>query len=116
MIETLPNTFTFRLGKAAYSCIGVVGSISFCQQMGSPQTYHLTSHATLSIDRFVLTIIYPDTPESMIDLNILEVDDQHDLLCLLRERWNGEQHSWNPRLGEEIAAALEEAERSGVLV
>lgn len=100
----------------SFIIVGVIGSISFSQHMGSPQSYHLTSHATLSIDRFVLTIIYPDTPESMIDLNILEVDDQHDLLCLLRERWNGEQHSWNPRLGEEIVAALEEAEHSGVLV
>ncbi len=100
----------------SFIIVGIVGSISFCRKMGSPQIYHLTSHATLSIDRFVLTIIYPDTPESMINLNILAANDQRHLLCLLLERWRGEQHPWNPRLGEEIEVALEEAERSEVLV
>jgi len=100
----------------SFVIVGIVGSISFCRKMGSPQTYHLTTNTTLSIDRFVLTIIYPDTPESMIDLNILEPDDQRDLLNLLRERWNGTQRLWNPRLGEEIELALMEAQHSAVLV
>lgn len=100
----------------SFVIVGIVGSGSFCRKLGSPQTYHLTTNATLSIDRFVLTIIYPDTPESMIDLNILEPDDQHDLLNLLHERWNGTQRHWNPRLGEEIELALMEAQRSAVLV
>ena len=100
----------------SFIIIGIVGSISFCRKMGSPQTYHLTTNATLSIDRFVLTIIYPDTPESMIDLNILEPDAQRELLNLLRERWNGTQRHWNPRLGEEIELALLEAQRPAVLL
>ncbi len=65
----------------------------------------------------VLTIIYPDAPESMIDLNCLNTADQRHLLYLLRERWNGTERQWNPQLGEEIEAALEAAERlSAVLV
>ena len=54
----------------------------------------------------MLTIIYPNTPESMIDLNSLEAKDQRYLLFLLRERWIDAQRSWNPSLGEEIEAAL----------
>ncbi len=100
----------------SFIVFGIVGSISFCRKMGSPQTYHLMTNATLSIDRFVLTIIYPDVPESMINLNILELGDQRDLLNLLRERWDGTQRLWNPRLGEEIELALMEAQRSAVLV
>ena len=98
----------------SFVVIGIAGSISFCRKMGSPQIYRLTSQAALSIDRFVLTIIYPDTPETMIDLDMLEVDDQCHLLYLLRERWISAQRPWNPYLGEEIEAALVEAERSAV--
>jgi hypothetical protein len=100
----------------SFIVIGIVGSVSFCRKMGSPQVYHLTSQATLSIDSFVLTIIYPDTPETMIDLNILEADDQRHLLHLLLECWIGAQRPWNPSFGEEIVAALAETEHSAVLV
>jgi hypothetical protein len=82
--------------------------------MGSPQTYRLTNQASLSIDGFVLTIIYPDAPESMIDLKILGAGDQRHLLHLLREHWIGTTGPWNPQLGAEIEAALEEAKRSAV--
>ena len=52
----------------------------------------------------------------MINLNILELYDQRDLLNPLRERWDGTQRLWNPRLGEEIELALMEAQRSAVLI
>jgi len=94
------------LPSFSFVIIGLVGSISFCQKMGSPHIYRLTNQAALSIDGFVLTIIYPDAPESMIDLNSLNPEDQRLLLCLLRERWLGEQRIWNPELGDEIEAAL----------
>ncbi len=97
------------LPSFSFVLIGLVGSISFCKKMGSPHIYRLTNQAALSIDGFVLTIIYPDAPESMIDLNSLNSEDQHLLLCLLRERWLGEQRTWNPELGDEIEAALEAA-------
>jgi hypothetical protein len=99
----------------SFVIIGLVGSISFCKKMGSPHIYRLTNQASLSIDGFVLTIIYPDAPESMIDLAILNPEDQRLLLCLLREHWNGTERQWNPQLGEEIEAALEAAS-STVLV
>lgn len=97
------------LPSFSFVLIGLVGSISFCQKMGSPHIYHLTNQAALSIDGFVLTIIYPDAPESMIDLNSLNPEDQRLLLCLLREHWLGEQRTWNPELGDEIETALEAA-------
>ena len=99
----------------SFVIIGLVGSISFCKKMGSPHIYRLTNQASLSIDGFVLTIIYPDAPESMIDLKSLNPEDQRLLLCLLREHWNGTERQWNPLLGEEIEAALEEAGRAAVL-
>lgn len=104
------------LPSFSFVLIGLVGSISFCQKMGSLHIYRLTNQATLSIDGFVLTIIYPDAPESMIDLNSLNPEDQRLLLCLLRERWRGEQRSWNPELGDEIEAPLEAAASSASTV
>ena len=100
----------------SFVLIGFVGCISFCRKMGSPQTYRLTNQATLRIDGFVLSIIYPDQQESMLDLNLLEPDDQRHLLHLLYERWLEAQCSWNPSLGEEIEQALLEAERSALVV
>jgi len=52
----------------------------------------------------------------MLDLNLLKADDQRYFLHLLHERWIEAQRSWNPELGAEIEAALEEAERPTVLV
>jgi hypothetical protein len=63
-----------------------------------------------------LTIIYPDAPEAMIDLYLLNPDDQLHLLHLLHQRWKGTQGSWNPDLGDEIEAALAETSASAVLV
>ena len=100
----------------SFVVIGLVGSISFGKKMGSPHIYRLTSQASLSINGFVLSIIYPDAPESLIDLNCLNSDDQRHLLYLLRERWNGTERQWNPQLGEEIEAALEAAERQDAAV
>lgn len=104
------------LPSFSFVLIGLVGSISFCKKMGSPHIYRLANQAALSIDGFVLTIIYPDAPESMIDLNSLNPEDQRLLLCLLRERWLGEQRIWNPELGDEIEAALEAATSSASTV
>ena len=88
--------------------VGLAGSISFSKKMGSLHVYRLTNQASLSIEDFVLTIIYPDAPESMIDLTILSPDDQRQLLHLLHEHWNATERLWNPRLGAEIEAALAE--------
>jgi hypothetical protein len=102
--------------SVGFIAIGYIGAISFCRKLGSSHLYKLSNHTTLRIDNFVLTIIYPGAPESMIDLNLLDKDDQRQLLALLRKRWIDAQYVWNPELGEEIEVALEEAERSVVLV
>ncbi len=94
------------LPATAFVIIGLIGSVSFFRNLGLPRLYRLTNQAVLSIDGFVLTITYPDTPESMLDLHMLNVSDQRKLLYILRERWNEAQQLWNPHLGEEIEHAL----------
>ena len=100
----------------SFVVIGLIGSVSFYRNMGALHCYRLTNQANLSINGFVLTIICPDAPEVMLDLNLLKADDQRHFLHLLHERWIDAQRSWNPELGAEIEAALEEAERPTVLV
>lgn len=107
---------TVTLVASSFVLIGWVGCISFCRKMGAPQTYRLSNQSTLRIDGFVLSIIHPDQQESMFDLNLLDVKDQRHLLFLLHKRWLDAERPWNPRLGEEIEAALEEAERFTILV
>jgi len=46
----------------------------------------------------------------------LDAEDRRHLLFLLRERWLDAERPWNPRLGEEIEAALEEADHFTMLV
>src|SRR6266566_6511701 len=104
------------LVAASFVLIGWIGCVSFCRKMGAPQTYQLSSQTTLRIDGFVLTIMHPDQQESLFDLNLLDAEDQRHLLFLLRERWLDAERPWNPRLGEEIKAALEEADRFTMLV
>jgi hypothetical protein len=104
------------LPATSFVIIGFAGAVSFFRNLGSPHIYRLTNQAQLSIDNFVLTIMYPDAPESLIELKSLDADDQRHLLHFLRERWIDSQRSWNPQLGDEIEAALEKTERSAVLV
>lgn len=96
--------------SGAFVVIGWVGGISFCRNLGAPYTYDLSAQTTLMIDDFVLTVISPNRPESLIDLDQLRPGDQRSLLFLLREQWLDARRPWNPHLGEEIDAALEEAE------
>lgn len=104
------------LVASSFVLIGWVGGISFCRKMGAPQTYQLSNQTTLRIDGFVLSIIHPDQQESMFDLELLHVEDQRHLLYLLHKRWLDAERPWNPRLGEEIEAALWEADRFTILV
>jgi hypothetical protein len=100
----------------AFVLIGFAGSISFCRKMGAPQAYNLTQQASISIDGFVLSILYPDQQESLFDLNLLEPSDARRLLHLLHERWLAAQSDWNPALGQEIEEALRQAERAPLTV
>jgi len=92
--------------------MGCIGCISFCRKMAALQAYPLTSQTTLTITphdksgSYVLTILSPDKPESMINLALLDVDDQRHLLHLLQKRWIDAADTWNPHLSWEIEAAL----------
>lgn len=98
--------------SGAFVIIGCVGGISFCRNLGAPYTYDLSAQTTLMIDDLVLTVISPNRPESLIDLDQLRPADQRSLLFLLREQWLDAHRPWNPHLGEEIEAALEESEHA----
>lgn len=86
--------------------VGLVCGVSFCRKMGAAQTYMLSTQSILRLDGFVLAIIHPDEPESLFDLQMLALEDQHQLLTLLRERWSEAERAWNPTLGDDIEAAL----------
>lgn len=94
----------------AFFVIGLVGGVSVCRKMGARQNYLLSSQTILRIDGFSLSIIHPDKPKSLFDLQLLTPEDQRQILTLLRERWVEAERSWNPTLGDEIEAALKEAE------
>ena len=100
----------------AFVIIGCIGALSFCRKLGAEQCYQLSNHTALRIDNFVLTIIYPGTPESMIDLRLLDMDHRRQLLAQLHTYWIDAQQVWNPTLGREIQVALGEAEENVVLV
>ncbi len=96
--------------------VGCIGIVTFCRKLGSSHTYTLNSQVMLRIDNFVLMISYPSERESLVDLNLLSLEDQRRLLFLIHERWLDHRQFWSPELGEEIAVALETAQRSPALV
>jgi len=96
---------------ATFILIGWVGCVSFCRNMGAPQTYQLDIQTTLRLDGSVLSITHPDQQEAVFDLNLLDVKDQRYLLFNLNKYWLDAECFWNSRLGEEI-----EADRFTILV
>lgn len=101
--------------SAAFIIIGFTGSFSFSRKMGAPHTYELTSQTVLRIDDLVLTVIYPDKPESLFDLTLLDSDDQRNLLHLLRQQWLDAERPWNLVLDNEIETALREAQSAALV-
>ncbi len=91
---------------ASFIIIGCIGGISLGRKLGSSHTYQLSGQAVIRIDSFVLTIMYPGRPESMVDLDLLTPSDQRQLLSLLHKSWMAAEQVWNPALGEEIVVAL----------
>ncbi|WP_069806045.1 hypothetical protein [Thermogemmatispora onikobensis] len=91
------------------ACI-LVSCFSLGRQMGAPRTYRLDSHTSLWIHDFMLSILSPGEPESLLELQLLSSADQQRLLALLRKRWIDADRPWNPALGEEIEAALAEVQ------
>ncbi|HEV2579852.1 MAG TPA: hypothetical protein VGT44_03275 [Ktedonobacteraceae bacterium] len=97
------------LVSGSFILIGIAGSSSFSRNMGALHTYALTSQATIRVDGLALTAIYPDQPETLFDLDLLEPEDRQRLLHLLRKRWLGAERPWTFRAGDEFESVLEEA-------
>jgi len=81
--------------SASFIFIGIVGLFSFSNKLGATHTYTLDNKLTIRLDGSILTAIYPDMPEIMLDINSFEQRDQRFLLSLLHERWANADHSWS---------------------
>jgi MFS family permease len=80
---------------ASFIVIGCFGAVSFWQKLGLAQTYSLNTQTVIRCDENVITVIYPDMPEAMFDLNVLDKGDKLVLLALLRERWLASGRLWS---------------------
>jgi hypothetical protein len=81
--------------SASFIFIGVVGLFSFSNKLGATHIYTMDNKLTIRLDGSILTAIYPDMPEIMLDLNSFEPRDQRFLLSLLHERWENAERSWS---------------------
>jgi hypothetical protein len=89
---------------ASFIIIGCFGAVSFWQKLGLVQTYTLNTQTVIRCDAYVVTVIYPDMPEAMFDLNILDKDEKLVLLALLRERWLASGCLWSLIITDEQGA------------
>ena len=80
---------------AIFIVVGCFGNVSLWQKLGSVHTYKLDTHTVIRCDEKIITVIYPDMPESMFDLNVLSNGDKTALLALLRERWLASGQLWS---------------------
>ncbi len=101
---------------ASFIVIGCFGAVSLARKLGSIYTYQLNNQTTIRLDGTVLTVIYPDMPESMLDLNSLDVEDQRLLLSLLRERCITAGQLWTRELSHETEKIAQRAESRIVVV
>ena len=81
--------------SVSFILIGIVGMVPFSHKLGATHLYTTDNKLTVRIDGFILTAIYPDMPEVMLDLNSFEPRDQRFLLSLLYERWENAHRTWN---------------------
>jgi hypothetical protein len=88
----------------SFIVIGWIGCFSFCRKMGATQTYQLDRQTTMRLDGFVLSITHPHQLETVFDLNLLDLKEQHHLFSILYKYWLDAECSWNPPLDEEIEA------------
>jgi len=87
--------FVLSVIFASFIVVGCFGAVSFWQKLGLVHTYKLDTHTIVRCDGNVITVIYPDMPESMFDLNMLDRSDKQALLALLRERWVVSERLWS---------------------
>ena len=92
------------LVATSFIFIGWMGCFSYCRKIGAPQTYQIDRHTTMLLDDLVLSITQPHQQESVFDLNLLDLKDQHLLFSLFYKCWLDAECAWNPGLGEEMEA------------
>ena len=100
----------------SFIVIGVVGIFSFSNKLGATHTYTMDNKLTIRLDGSILTAIYPDMPEVMLDLNSFEPRDQRFLLSLLHEQWDSVDQCWNLEWDEvsPMQQVVQMSEREGV--
>ncbi len=98
--------------------VGGFGAVSLWQKLGLAHTYKLNTHTTIRCDGNILTVIYPDMPESMLDLSVLSNDDRQHLLVLLHERWLASECLWTLSFDTAIEKDVQKVEvvQNAVLV
>lgn len=90
--------------------VGGFGAVSLWQKLGLVYIYKLDAHTTLRCDGNILTVIYPDMPESMLDLNALSEGDKQLLLTLLHEHWLASDCLWTLAFDTAIEKHVEKIE------
>ena len=103
---------------SSFILVGIFGAASLWQKLGYVHTYKLDTHTTLRCDGNILTVIYPDMPESMLDLNALNKGDRQLLLTLLHERWLASERLWTLSLDtvDDQSTQKTEVEQDALLV
>lgn len=64
--------------------VGTLGLIKVCRNLGALYTYKLNNRTVVRLDGPILTVIYPDMPEAILDLNTLALADREQLTQLLQ--------------------------------
>ena len=99
----------------SFICIGIVGLVPFSKKMGAPHVYKMDGKLTVRVDGHVLTAIYPDTPETMLDLNSFEPHEQHLLLTRLYEQWQRSNQLWMLEWDEQsVMVSVAESQKAHV--
>jgi hypothetical protein len=104
------------LVATSFIVIGWMGCFSYCRKIGAPQTYQIDRHTTMLLDDLVLSITQPHQQESVFDLNLLDLKDQHHLFSLLYKCCLDAECAWNSGSGEETEAVQKEADHFTMLV
>ncbi len=70
---------------ASFIFVGCIGLFHICRKLGSLHVYAIDNRLIIHRDKLLLTIIYPDKPEALVDLATLVPEDQQALLALLQD-------------------------------
>ena len=104
------------LVATSFIFIGWMGCFSYCRKIGAPQTYQIDRHTTMLLDDLVLSITQPHQQESVFDLNLLDLKDQHHLFSLLYKCCFDAGCAWNSDSATEIETVQREADYFTMLI